>query len=78
MIMVWAHEYLILDISQFLCTLEFLFLKEIRTNQAKKATPGLLVKIFHWNKHKHKNIHEMGKAALTFLSVSIIPLEEKS
>jgi len=55
-----------------------LFLKEIRINQVKKATPGLLVKIFHWNKHKHKNIHEMGKAALTFLSVSIIPLEEKS
>ena len=77
--MVWAHEYLILDISQFLCTLEFfLFLKEIRINQVKKATPGLLVKIFHWNKHKCKNIHEMGKAALTFLSVSIIPLEEKS
>lgn len=86
MTMIWAHYYLIWDTSQFLCTLEFAS-KRISINLVKKATPGVLVKIFRRNKHKcvharacthphTRTVNEMGKAALTFLSVPIIPLEK--
>lgn len=68
MTMTWVQYYLILDTSQFLCTPQFLSLKEIRINHVRKITPGVLVKIFHRNKYKYKKkIKEMGKAELTFL-----------